>query len=79
MKKILMILCLIALVGCASEKPMPQQVLIERPIVNTCNNCTRSYTVRTPVQVVYKNNLRIFCGKYFFNLRKNIFIYKFDP
>lgn len=54
MKKILMILCLTILIGCASEKPMPQQVLVERP-VNVCNTCTRSYTVRTPVQVVYKN------------------------
>lgn len=55
MKKILMILCLTILMGCASEQPMPQQVLVERPVVNACNNCTRSYTVRTPVQVVYKN------------------------
>lgn len=55
MKKILMILCLMMLIGCVSEQPMPQQVLVERPIVNTCNTCTRSYTVRTPVQVVYKN------------------------
>lgn len=55
MKKILMILCLTILMGCASEQPIPQQVLVERPDVNACNNCTRSYTVRTPVQVVYKN------------------------
>lgn len=55
MKKILMILCLTILMGCASEQPMPQQVLVERPVINACNNCTRSYTVRTPVQVVYKN------------------------
>lgn len=54
MKKILMILCLTILMGCASEQPIPQQVLVERP-VNVCNTCTQSYTVRTPVQVVYKN------------------------
>lgn len=54
MKKILMILCLTILMSCASEQSMPQQVLVERP-VNVCNTCTQSYTVRTPVQVVYKN------------------------
>lgn len=54
MKKILMILCLTILMGCASEQPILQQVLVERP-VNVCNTCTQSYTVRTPVQVVYKN------------------------
>ena len=54
MKKILMILCLTILMGCASKEVMPQQVLVERP-VNVCDTCTQSYTVRTPVQVVYKN------------------------
>lgn len=53
-KKLSLFLVLLVLSGCASEKPMPQQVLVERP-VNVCNTCSRSYTVRTPVQVVYKN------------------------
>lgn len=56
MKKIYMLLMLFTLVGCASEKPtFQQQVLVERPIANTCNTCSSSYTVRTPVQVLYKN------------------------
>ena len=56
MKKIYMLLMLFALVGCASEKPtFQQQVLVERPVANTCNTCSNSYTVRTPVQVLYKN------------------------
>ena len=55
MKKIYMLLMLFTLVGCASEKPtFQQQVLVERP-VNVCDTCVQSYTVRTPVQVVYKN------------------------
>lgn len=53
-KKLSLFLVLLVLSGCASKEVMPQQVLVERP-VNVCNNCTRSYTVRTPVQVVYKN------------------------
>lgn len=56
MKKIYMLLMLFTLVGCASEKPtFQQQVLVERPVVNTCNNCSSSYTVRTPVSVMYRN------------------------
>ena len=54
-KKLSLMLVLLTLVGCASEQPMPQQVLVERPIVNTCTTCSNSYTVRTPVQVLYKN------------------------
>lgn len=54
-KKLCLFLVLLVLSGCASKEVMPQQVLVERPIVNTCDTCTQSYTVRTPVQVVYKN------------------------
>ena len=61
-KKLSLFLVLLVLSGCASKEVMPQQVLVERT-VNVCNTCTQSYTVRTPVQVVYKNNLRIFCGE----------------
>lgn len=53
-KKLSLFLVLLALSGCASKEVMPQQVLVERP-VNVCDTCTQSYTVRTPVQVVYKN------------------------
>lgn len=54
-KKLSLFLVLLVLSGCASKEVIPQQVLVERPVVNACDNCTRSYTVRTPVQVVYKN------------------------
>ena len=53
-KKLSLFLVLLVLSGCASKEVMPQQVLVERT-VNVCNTCTQSYTVRTPVQVVYKN------------------------
>ena len=53
-KKLSLFLVLLVLSGCASKEVMPQQVLVERP-VHVCNTCTQSYTVRTPVQVVYKN------------------------
>ena len=53
-KKLSLFLVLLVLSGCASKEVMPQQVLVERP-VNVCNTCTQSYTVRIPVQVVYKN------------------------
>lgn len=54
-KKLCLFLVLLMTAGCVSKQPMPQQVLVERPVVNNCNTCTSSYTVRTPVQVVYKN------------------------
>ena len=53
-KNLSLFLVLLVLSGCASKEVMPQQVLVERT-VNVCNTCTQSYTVRTPVQVVYKN------------------------
>lgn len=53
-KKLSLFLILIVLSGCASKEVMSEQVLVERP-VNVCDTCTQSYTVRTPVQVVYKN------------------------
>lgn len=53
-KKLSLFLVLLVLSGCASKEVMPQQVLVERT-VNACDTCTQSYTVRTPVQVVYKN------------------------
>ena len=53
-KKLSLFLVLLVLSGCASKEVMPQQVLVERP-VNVCDTCTQSYTVRTPVRVMYKN------------------------
>ena len=53
-KKLSLFLVLLVLSGCASKEVMLQQILVERP-VNVCDTCTQSYTVRTPVQVVYKN------------------------
>ena len=57
MKKIFMMLMLFVMVGCANETQIApqQQLYVERPVVNTCNNCASSYTVRTPVSVMYKN------------------------
>ena len=53
-KKLSLFLVLLVLSGCASKEVMPQQVLVERT-VNVCDICTQSYTVRTPVSVIYKN------------------------
>lgn len=53
-KNLSLFLVLLVLSGCASKEVMPQQVLVERP-VNVCDTCTQSYTVRTPVSVIYKN------------------------
>jgi len=55
MKKLSLLFVLVILAGCVNKEPMPQQVLVERPVVNNCNTCSQSYTIRTPVQVVYKN------------------------
>lgn len=53
-KNLSLFLVLLVLSGCASKEVMPQQVLVERT-VNVCDICTQSYTVRTPVSVIYKN------------------------
>ena len=67
MKKIFMMLMLFVMVGCANETQIAsqQQLYVERPYVvtptttyantNTCTTCSNSYTVRTPVEVLYKN------------------------
>jgi hypothetical protein len=68
-KKLSLMLVLLVLVGCVEQPVMPQQILVERPYVvtptttyvstvantNTCTTCSNSYTVRTPVEVLYKN------------------------
>ena len=53
-KNLSLFLVLLVLSGCASKEVMPQQVLVERT-ANVCDICTQSYTVRTPVSVIYKN------------------------
>ena len=58
MKKILCILALLGLFGCASNEPVKTEQNVQTQKVytsNYCNTCSTSYTVSKPVEVIYKD------------------------
>jgi hypothetical protein len=62
MKKLLSLLAVIGLMGCASNEVQQSPTYVETSGVytsartyNNCNTCSTSYTVKKPVEVIYKN------------------------
>ena len=58
MKKLLSLLAIIGLMGCASNEVTETPTYIETGgsyVRNSCNTCSTSYTVKKPVEVIYKN------------------------
>ena len=58
MKKLLSLIVIIGLMGCASNEIQQSPTYVETSGVyttNNCNTCSSSYTIRKPVEVIYKN------------------------
>lgn len=57
MKKILSIIAILGLIGCASNEPVQSETYVQSSGVYTsgCNTCSTSYTVSKPVEVIYKD------------------------
>ena len=58
MKKLLSLIVIIGLMGCASNEIQQSSTYVETSCAyttNNCNTCSSSYTIRKPVEVIYKN------------------------
>lgn len=58
MKKILCIIAILGLFGCASNEPVktqPQTQANTTVYTSSCNTCSTSYTVSKPVEVIYRD------------------------